>query len=106
RRGTHGAHHLTILAQDAVGYRNLSILSSLGFLEGFYYRPRVTKEQLATHREGLIILSGCLAAEVPRLLAQGQWDKAREVATWYLDLFGRDNYYLELTDHGLEDQRR
>ena len=97
-------YHLTVIAEDQTGYRNLSILSSLGFLEGFYYRPRVDRELLASHREGLIVLSGCLAAEVPSLLAAGEFDAARASAAWYLETFGREHYFLELMDHGLDEQ--
>ncbi len=106
RNGSRGtAYHLTVLAANADGYRNLIRLSSLGYLEGFYYRPRVTKEQLAEHKAGLIVLSGCLAGEVPTLLAAGHYEQARSVAEWFRDVFGREAYFLELMDHGLDEQR-
>ncbi len=92
-------HHLVLLAQNDVGYRNLLQLVSLANLEGFYYRPRVDKELLAEHSEGLICLSACLSGEVPRLLQDGQLDKAREAVGWFKDLFGPDRYFLELQRH-------
>ncbi len=98
--------HLTVLARDATGYRNMMKLSSLGFLEGFYYRPRVDKELLRQHGEGLIILSGCLKAEIPSLLLEGKEEEAERVAREFLEIVGPENFYVELMDHGLEDQRK
>jgi DNA polymerase III subunit alpha len=98
--------HLTILARNETGYRNLLRLVSDAHLEGFYHRPRVDKDLLAEHAEGLIGLSGCLASEVCRHLLQGQEAKAREAAAAYRDIFGPDSFYVELQDHGLEDQRK
>lgn len=105
-RAKEATFHLTALAMDQTGYRNLSILSSLGFLEGFYYRPRVDRDLLARHSQGLIILSGCLAAEVPTLLAAGDYEAAKARAAWYLETFGRERYFLELMDHDLDEQKR
>lgn len=105
QRGSEATYHLTLLAENQEGYRNLCVLSSLGFLKGFYYRPRIDRELLAQHRQGLVVLSGCMAAEVPSLLAAGDYDGAKRAAAWYLETFGRDHYFLELMDHGLEEQR-
>lgn len=99
-------YHLVLLAENEVGYRNLIRLVSLGYLEGFYYKPRVDKELLARYREGLIVLSSCLAGEVPSLFLSGQEEKALEAASWYREVFGPDNFFLELQDHRLEEQKR
>ena len=98
--------HLTILARNETGYRNLLRLVSDAHLEGFYHRPRIDKELLAERAAGLIGLSGCLASEVCQLLLGGQRAKAAEVAATYRDIFGEGSFYLELQDHGLADQRR
>jgi DNA polymerase-3 subunit alpha len=98
--------HLTLLARDAAGYRNLLRLVTDSHLEGFYHRPRIDKDLLAERAEGLIALSGCLASEVCRLLVAGQDAKAREVAAQYRDMLGPGNYYLELQDHGIAEQRQ
>jgi DNA polymerase-3 subunit alpha len=101
-----GANHLTALVRNATGYRNLIKLVSRGYLEGFYYKPRVDKELLAQHADGLVFLSGCLNSEVSRLLLAGEERKAREVAAWYADVVGRDHYFMEVQAHGLADQLR
>src|ERR671918_2394933 len=97
--------HLTILARNETGYRNLLRLVTDAHLEGFYHRPRIDKELLAERSEGLIGLSGCLASEVCRLLLAGQEQKALETAASYRDLFERGAFYIELQDHGLPLQR-
>ena len=97
--------HLTILARDDAGYHNLLRLVTDAHLEGFYHRPRIDKELLAERSGGLIGLSGCLASEVARLLVGGQDAKAAEVAASYRDLFGEGNFFLEVQDHGLAEQR-
>ena len=97
--------HLTILARDERGYRNLLRLVTDAHIEGFYHRPRIDKELLAERAEGLIGLSGCLASEVSQLLLQGQARKAAEVAATYRDIFGQDAFFIELQDHGLAEQR-
>src|ERR671936_1422246 len=99
------SRHLTILARNETGYRNLLKLVSDAHLEGFYHRPRIDKELLAERAEGLIGLSGCLASEVSQLLLQGQARKAAEVAATYRDIFGQDAFFIELQDHGLAEQR-
>ena len=101
-----GANHVTALVRNETGYRNLIKLVSKGYLEGFYYKPRVDKELLAQHADGLLILSGCLNSEVSRLLLAGEERKALEVAGWYADVFGRDHYFMEIQAHGLADQIR
>jgi len=99
-------HHLTLLAADETGYRNLLRLVSLAHLEGFYHRPRMDRQLLAEHAEGLLCLSGCLSSELGVSLLAGRDDRAREVAGEYRELFGPGNYFVELQDHGLDDQRR
>ncbi len=98
--------HLVLLCKNEVGYRNLIKLCSAGFTEGFYNKPRVDWDLLQQHAEGLICLSACLAGEVQNLLMQGNYDAAREVALRYDALFGRGNYYLELQDHGIPEQKQ
>src|ERR671918_179234 len=98
--------HLTILARNETGYRNLLRLVTDAHLEGFYHRPRIDKELLAERSDGLIGLSGCLASEICRLLLAGQERKAREVAASYRDIFGTGGFYVELQDHGLAEQRQ
>ena len=100
-----GANHLTLLVKDRTGYKNLIKLVTAGYLEGFYYKPRIDKELLSRHSEGLLALSGCLNSEVCRLLTQKEKEKALEAAAWHRDLFGRENYFLELQFHGVENQR-
>jgi DNA polymerase-3 subunit alpha len=92
-------YHLLLLAQNDVGYKNLLKLASLSQLEGFYYRPRVDKETLAQYNEGIIVTTGCGAAEIPRFLVNGQLDQAREAVRWYVDVFGRDRFFIELQMH-------
>ncbi|AIH04608.1 DNA polymerase III subunit alpha [Thermodesulfobacterium commune] len=102
KRGEAG-HHLVLLAKDEVGYKNLIKLASKAYLEGFYYRPRIDKELLVKHHEGLIALSACLEGEIPKLILFNQIDKAIEVAKWYKDLF-KEDFYLEVQRNGLSEQ--
>lgn len=97
------ANHLLLLAKNEAGYRNLVKLSSIGYTEGFYYRPRIDHELLAGHTEGLIATSGCMASEIPTLFLSGREKEAKERAGWYRDLFG-DDYYVEIQRHGMEDE--
>jgi DNA polymerase-3 subunit alpha len=97
--------HLTLLARNEAGYRNLLRLVTDSHLEGFYHRPRIDKDLLAERAEGLIGFSGCLAGEVCRLLMAGQEGRARAAAATYRDMFGSDGFYIELQDHGLAEQR-
>ncbi len=103
--GKDAASHFTLLAETDEGYRNLVKLVSLAHLEGFYYKPRVDKELLAKHSAGLIALSGCLKGEVNQWLLQGQPQKARETVAEWRDIFGRENFFIELHDHGIQAQR-
>jgi len=98
--------HLVLLAENQEGYQNLLRLSSLSFTEGFYHKPRIDREALAENHRGLIALSGCLAGEVATLLLAEEPEKAREAAVFYRDLFGPENYYLELQDHGMPEQQK
>ncbi len=101
------SHHITLLAKDSIGYHNLLQIATTAELEGFYYKPRVDKKYLAEHAEGLIALSGCGSGEIPRLVLNGQLDKARQVAGWYRDAFGQGNFYLELQRHeGIPELKR
>ena len=100
-------HHLILLAESYVGYKNLIKLSTAGFLEGFYYRPRIDKELLREHNEGIVCLSACLAGEVPTLLLRAdRYDDAAPVAAEFRDLFGPGRYWLELQDHGIDEQEK
>lgn len=103
---TGGYYHLILLAKDLEGYRNLMHLVSLGFTEGFYYKPRIDKELLAKYSKGLICSSACLAGEVASLLSSGNVKEAKKVAVEYRDIFGEGNYYIEIMDNGLEDQKK
>ncbi len=99
-------HHLVLLAENEKGYKNLLKLVSTAYIDGFYYKPRVDKELLAAHCEGLIALTACLAGEIPRLLLRGETDKAEAAVRTYQEIFGRDNLYLEIQDHGLPEQKQ
>lgn len=97
-------YHLMLLCKNEEGYRNLIKLVSSGYLEGFYYKPRIDKELLEKYSKGLVCLSACLKGEVPNLIIKGKVDEAREAAKYYKGLFGEGNYFLELQDHKIEDQ--
>ena len=98
-------YHLVLLAENNTGYANLVKIVSKGFTEGYYYRPRVDMEVLEQYHEGLIALSACLAGEVPRYIQKGLVDEAKKVALKYQNIFGKDNYFLELQDHGIPAQQ-
>jgi DNA polymerase-3 subunit alpha len=98
-------YHLVLLAEDADGYANLMRLSTVGYLQGFFQVPRVDKELLATHAKGLIALSGCRQGEVASFLLKGEREKATRAATQYRDLFGERRFFLEVQDHGLDEDR-
>ena len=98
-------YHLILLAENDQGYHNLMKIVSRGFTEGYYYKPRVDREVLETYHEGIICLSACLAGEVQKLLARGNYEEAKKVALWHEATFGKGNYYLELQDHGLPEQK-
>lgn len=101
-----GNHHLVLLCKNEVGYKNLIKLVSAGFIEGFYSKPRVDKELLEKHHEGLICLSACLAGEVPQALLAGDYERAKQVALYYNKIFGQDNYFIEIQDHGIAEQQQ
>jgi DNA polymerase-3 subunit alpha len=98
-------YHLTLLAKDFAGYQNLMSMVSKGFLEGFYYKPRVDKELLKLHHEGIIALSGCLKGEVSSAFLKDNTKEAERLAQEHLDIFGKGNYYIELMEHGLDEQK-
>jgi DNA polymerase III subunit alpha len=102
--GYEGANHLTVLVRNQTGYQNLIKLVSRAYLEGFYYKPRVDKELLAQHADGLLVLSGCLNSEVSRAVSAGDLEKARHTAGWYQEVFGKDHYFMEVQAHGLPEQ--
>ena len=100
-----GNNHLILLCKNETGYKNLIKMVSAGFTEGFYSKPRIDKQLLEKYHDGLICLSACLAGEIPKALLAGDYDRARQTALWYRDLFGAENYYIELQDHGLEEDQ-
>jgi len=98
--------HLVLLAKDETGYKNLIQLASAAHLEGYYYKPRIDKELLAAHKDGLIALSGCLASEIPELIQKDQLPLARQAIDWFKQTFGAENFYLELQNHGIAEQAK
>ena len=98
-------HHLVLLAENNKGYSNLMKIVSKGFIDGFYYKPRVDYEVLEQYHEGIIALSACLAGEVQKYLARGFYEEGKKAALRYQDIFGKGNYYLELQDHGIPEQK-
>src|SRR5947208_6627364 len=99
-------NHLVLLVKDEIGYRNLIKLATAAHLEGYYYKPRIDKEILAAHKEGLIALSGCLASEIPEWILKDQLPKAREAIDWFKQTLGAENFYLELQNHGIAEQAK
>jgi DNA polymerase-3 subunit alpha len=99
-------HHLGLLAKDETGYKNLIKLTTAAHLEGYYYKPRIDKEILAAHKEGLIAMSGCLASEIPDWILKDQLDKARDAVDWFKQTLGPENFYLELQNHGIAEQAK
>ena len=98
-------NHLILLCENETGYKNLIKLVSLSYTEGYYYKPRVDHDILEKYHEGLICLSACLAGEIPQALLERDYEKAKNTALWYRDVFGKDNYFLELQDHGIKEQK-
>ncbi|MBR0027999.1 MAG: DNA polymerase III subunit alpha, partial [Clostridia bacterium] len=98
--------HLILLAENQTGYKNLIKLVSTAYIEGFYYKPRIDFELLKANHEGLIALSACVAGEVPKALLRGSYDEAKEIALRYRDTMGEGNYFLEIQDHGLNEEKR
>src|SRR5205807_1143676 len=99
-------NHLIVLAANEKGYKNLVKLVSAGFTQGFYYKPRIDKELLREHREGLIVLSSCLKGEVSQNLAQGNYQRAKDAALQFREILGAENFFLEIQDHGIPDQQK
>ena len=98
-------YHLVLLCKNAQGYQNLIAMLSKAWTEGFYTKPRIDKQLLEEYHEGLIALSACLAGEIPRALTAGDYDRAKEQALWYSSIFGEGNFYLELQNHGIREQK-
>ena len=99
------SYHLVLLCKNETGYRNLIKMISFANTEGFYVKPRIDHELLTQYHEGLVCLSACLAGEIPQALLAGEYDRARETALWYRELFGED-YYIEIQDHGIAEQQQ
>lgn len=99
-------YHLVLLAKNLKGYENLMYLSSIAFTDGFYMKPRIDLAHIAEHSEGIICLSACLAGQIPRLILDGQYDKAKELAIRMRDMFEPGDFYIELQDHHLDEDRR
>ena len=99
-------YHLVLLCKNATGYQNLIAMVAKAWTEGFYTKPRIDKELLEKHSEGLIALSACLAGEIPRALTAGDYERAKEKALWYKSVFGEGNFYLELQNHGIREQQQ
>ena len=99
-------HHLGLLAKDETGYKNLIKLVTSAHVDGYYYKPRIDKEILAQHSQGLIALSGCLASEIPDLIMKDQIKKARDTVDWFKQTLGADNFFLELQNHGIPEQAK
>ena len=100
-----GNNHLILLCKNETGYKNLIKMVSAGFTEGFYSKPRIDKDLLEQYHEGLICLSACLAGEIPQAILAGDYERAKQAALYYRNLFGEGNYYIELQDHGLEEDQ-
>lgn len=99
-------YHMVLLCENNIGYQNLIKLVSYGFTEGFYSKPRIDDELLEKYHDGLICLSACLAGEIPQKLLDGDYNGAKKKAEYYRDLFGKENFFIELQDHGIEEQQR
>ncbi|MFR9296857.1 MAG: PHP domain-containing protein, partial [Aedoeadaptatus pacaensis] len=98
-------YHLILLAENQAGWENLMSIVSIGYVDGFYYKPRVDMEDLRKHSEGIIATSACLGGEVQQELLQGNDEGAKEAALRYREIFGEDNFFLELQDHGMREQK-
>src|SRR5436190_8744301 len=99
-------NHLVLLAKDETGYKNLVKLVTDAHLKGYYYKPRIDKEILMQHKEGLLALSGCLASEIPEAIGRDELDRARNAIDWFKQVFGPENFYLELQNHGIPEQAK
>ena len=105
QKGIDTYSHLVLLCENYEGYKNLIKMVSAGFTEGFYSKPRVDRELLEKYHGGIIALSACLAGEIPKKLLNGEYEKAKEIALWYKSVFGENNYFLEIQDHGIREQK-
>ena len=99
-------YHLVLLCENATGYQNLISMVSKAWTEGFYTKPRIDRELLEQYHEGIIALSACLAGEIPRALIADDYERAKEKALWYNNVFGQGNFYLELQNHGIREQKQ
>ena len=99
-------NHLVLLCKNKLGYQNLIKLVSKGFVDGFYNKPRIDHELLEQYHDGLIALSACLAGEIPKALSANDYNKAVETAKWYQNVFGKDNFFIEIQNHGIDEQIR
>jgi DNA polymerase-3 subunit alpha len=104
KTGEENYHHLVLLARNNEGYKNLMKLSSIGYIEGFYYRPRIDMEVLRQHSTGIIATSACVAGAIPRALLSGDAAKAQKITEEYIDIFGKENFYFELQNHGIDKE--
>src|SRR6185295_14933511 len=104
RRGDAG-FHLTLLAQNLTGFKNLVKMSSLAYVEGYHYVPRIDKDLLAAHKDGIICLSGCASSEFSEFILKEQMDEAQQLAAWFAKIFGK-NFYVEIQNNGLDIQKR
>ena len=98
--------HLILLAENQTGYKNLIKLVSAGYVDGFYYKPRIDMDILREHSEGIIALSACLAGEIPKAILNNDYEGAKKIALEYIEILGKDNYFLEIQDHGIPEQKR
>ncbi|MGD0437723.1 MAG: PHP domain-containing protein, partial [Bryobacteraceae bacterium] len=105
RSDTDRYNHLVLLCENQEGYRNLLKLVSTAFLEGFYYKPRIDKDLLAQHSKGLIALSACLRGDINETLLASRYEEAKRLAYTYADMFGKNNFFLEIQDHGLDQDK-
>src|SRR5205814_2397903 len=103
--GEEHSYHLTLLAKNRTGFQNLIKMATVAFLEGYYYRPRIDKELLEAHKEGLVCLSGCASSEFSRAILKDQLDEAKQLAEWFAKVFGK-NFYVEIQNNGLDIQKR
>jgi len=103
--GEDKSYHLLLLAENEKGYKNLMMLSSIGYTEGFYYKPRIDMEVLEKYSEGLICGSACIGGQIPKHILRGQMKEARDLAGRFNEIFGRDHFYLEMQDHGIPEQK-
>ena len=99
-------YHMVLLCENEEGYQNLIKLVSAAYIEGFYNKPRVDNDLLRQHHKGLICLSACLAGRIPRMLSAGDYAAADQAVKEYVDIFGRENFFIELQNHGIEEQKR